>query len=195
MRDADIRAAVLRTLHDRFDADGETRIVEEMGVWSGSVRIDVAVINGELHGFELKSARDTLERLRGQATLYNQVFDRVTLVTAERHIPSASKDIPNWWGVTVAYSDAAGATALREIIAPSCNPNIEPLQLARLLWRDEALALLTRYGIDRGVRSGTVEAIAARLAERLPLHTLGLEVRTTLKTRAGWLGQPIRHER
>ena len=51
MRDADIRKAVRTMLDAQHVGDDDTRIVEEMGVWSGSVRVDIAVINGELHGF------------------------------------------------------------------------------------------------------------------------------------------------
>jgi hypothetical protein len=80
MRDRDVRAAVLRKLAAVYGNDANTRIVQEMGVCSGSVRIDIAVINSELWGYELKSERDTLERLPSQAKLYNRVFDRVTLV-------------------------------------------------------------------------------------------------------------------
>jgi hypothetical protein len=49
MRDSDVRAAVRRKLREKYGHDPGTRIVEEMGFWSGSVRIDIAVINGELH--------------------------------------------------------------------------------------------------------------------------------------------------
>ena len=48
MRDRDVRAAVRQDLDARHGGDTETRIVEEMGIWSGTVRIDIAVINGEL---------------------------------------------------------------------------------------------------------------------------------------------------
>lgn len=94
MRDFDVRGAVRTWLRALYADD--SRIVEEMGVWSGSVRIELAVINGELHGFELKSERDTLARLHDQAELYNQVFDRMTLVAANRHYNNAVSKIPNW---------------------------------------------------------------------------------------------------
>jgi hypothetical protein len=68
-----------------------------MGIWSGSVRIDVAVINGELTGYELKSDRDTLERLPLQAELYSRVFDRLILVVGKRHAKKAIEHIPEWW--------------------------------------------------------------------------------------------------
>ena len=78
MRDSDVRKAVLATLDQKHAGDHNTRIVEEMGVWAGSVRIDIAVINGELCGFELKSDRDTLARLPTQADIYSRVFDRIS---------------------------------------------------------------------------------------------------------------------
>ncbi len=192
MRDADVRAAVLQMLNERHDAN--TRIVQEMGIWSGAVRVDVAVINGELQGYELKSASDTLERLPVQASLYSQVFDRVVLVTAERHVRHATDKIPRWWGVTFACADDAGGTGLREIVPPDRNPNIDPLQLARLLWRDEALSVLEKHHLDHGVRSRPVEVLAARLTEKLLLDDLRHEVREILKQRAGWLGKPVRNE-
>lgn len=195
MNDSDVRTALRRALDARFADDADTRIVEEMGIWSGSVRIDVAVINGELHGYELKSARDTLERLAGQVEIYNQVFDRVTLVTAERHLCNASAKIPSWWGVTLAYPGDHGMIALREITVAQRNVGIVPLRVARLLWRDELLSILERYGIDRGVRSRTVDVMASRLIESLPLPELAEEVRETLKVRAGWLGKPISRQR
>ena len=94
MRDHDIRAALRAKLSRDFAGDDNTCIVEEMGVWSGSVRIDMAVINGELSGFELKSDRDTLERLPFQADLYSRVFDRVSLVVGERHFQRAVDYVP-----------------------------------------------------------------------------------------------------
>ena len=41
--------------------DGKGKIdVEELGVCRGRVRVDVAVVNGTLHGYEIKSDRDSL---------------------------------------------------------------------------------------------------------------------------------------
>ena len=66
--------------------DPQTLIVEELGIRQGAARVDVAVVNGSLHGYEIKSARDTLERLPKQSELYSSVFDTITLVTAENHL-------------------------------------------------------------------------------------------------------------
>jgi hypothetical protein len=112
MRDSDVRSAVRNWLHGQYAHN--SRIVEEMGIWSGTVRIDIAVINGELHGFELKSERDTLARLGDQAGLYNQVFDRMTLVTARRHLDKATSKIPLWWGIIAAQLEG-GVVTLKPI--------------------------------------------------------------------------------
>lgn len=192
MHDSDIRGAVRHWLQNRYADD--SRIVEEMGIWSGSVRIDLAVINGELHGFELKSERDTLARLKDQSEIYSQVFDRMTLVTAKRHLDKATSKIPTWWGVTLAQFEGE-TIELESIKAADRNVNVDPLQLARLLWRAEALQILERRGLSRGYKSRTAEVVAARLAEVLSLAELSAEVRQVLKTRAGWLGQPVTNER
>lgn len=193
MRDIDVRKAVRRRLLEEHDGDTDTRIVEEMGIWHGSVRVDMAVINGELSGYELKSARDTLQRLPSQAKLYSEVFDRVHLVTAEKHLKHAIADIPAWWGVIVARSleDVVNLELLRE---GERNPEVEAIQVARLLWKDEALAILQRHDAIKGVRSATREKVSARLAAVLALDVLRNEVRATLKARSSWLGQPVSHQ-
>ena len=73
--------------------------MDEFAILEGSGRIDVAVVNSKLHGYEIKSAVDTLERLPSQQESYSKVFDRITLVADERHIPEAVKILPPWWGL------------------------------------------------------------------------------------------------
>lgn len=109
MRDADVRASVIGMLREQHRGDDATRIVEEMGIWSGSARIDVAVINGELTGYELKSDRDTLGRLPAQVKLYGRVFDRVVLVVGRKHATAAQRVVPKWWGITIANLGPAGS--------------------------------------------------------------------------------------
>lgn len=192
MRDRDVRAAILAHLEEEHGRDAGTRIVQEMGIWSGSVRIDVAVINGELCGYELKSDSDTLERLPAQAELYSRVFDRVSLVVGTRHLKKAQSLVPKWWGIIVA-NDANGAISLRESRPPKFNPNRDALLVARLLWRDEALSVLEERGLARGYRSKPAGVIHERLASDIPLAELSDFVRAALKSRTGWLGQLMRN--
>jgi len=189
MRDRDVRNVVLRRLSLEHGEDHDTRIVEEMGIWSGTVRVDIAVINGELCGYELKSERDTLERLPLQLRLFSRVFDRVTLISAGKHIAGAEARIPSWWGITMAEAVDHSAINLREIRPAQFNPSPDPFLIAQLLWKDEALAVLHALGIEKGWRSKRIKLIHQKLADDVPLDVLRLHVRSTLKRRQGWLRQ------
>jgi hypothetical protein len=186
MRDLDVRTALRRDLHEQHLGDDHTLIVEEMGIWSGSVRVDIAVVNGELHGFEIKSARDTLARLPGQERLYSQVFDRVTLVVAEKHAEKAEQIIPSWWGTVCATSTCNSTVSLLPRRPGSVNPQPDSLQTTRLLWRDELLDILDRHEMLKGLRSAPAERLCQKMANELPQIVLRREVRETLKRRLGW---------
>lgn len=188
MRDRDVRSALLQQLTAVHADDGNTRIVQEMGIWSGSVRIDIAVINAELSGFELKSDKDTLERLPYQAELYSRVFDRVALVVGQRHFEKACRLIPDWWGVIVAKQNG-NAVELRPEREATRNQSIDPYLVAQLLWKDEAISVLENFDLAHGWRTKRVKAIHERLAEQLPLDELCKRVRAALKTRGEWLRQ------
>jgi len=182
MRDCDVRRALRERLCEAHSDDSSTAIVEEMGIWSGSVRIDVAVINGELCGFELKSDRDTLERLPHQAELYSRVFDRVTLVAGGKHAAKAFDLVPEWWGCTIATMNGP-EVKLTDVRPPAINPKPDAYLVAQLLWKDETLALLDKHSLARGWRSKRVKELHHRLAQELPFPVLAEGVRTILKQR------------
>ena len=188
MRDSDVRKAVRAMLDQMHAGDANTRIVEEMGVWSGSVRIDIAVINGELCGFELKSDRDTLQRLPLQSELYSRVFDRLDLVVGQRHAAKAIEHIPDWWGVKVASICEQGIR-LEDRRAGTINPNPDKYLIAQLLWKEEALQVLAQKGLAKGWKGKRVKLIHERLASEFSLSELKDNVRATLKARIDWLGQ------
>jgi hypothetical protein len=189
MRDQDVRSALRALLDEQHGSDPDTTIVEEMGVWSGTVRIDVAVINGELTGFELKSERDTLARLPTQAEIYGLVFDRMYLVTTDKHFQKAQHVVPNWWGALVVRSLPDGRYHIVRKRRGRRNPSLDPLIVAKLLWKDEALALLDRHGLARGLRSKPAPQVHQFLAISLSLEELRAGVRAALKARRNWLGQ------
>lgn len=187
MRDLDVREATRKLLYQEHNGCLNTKIVEEMGLWSGAVRIDLAVLNGAMSGYELKSARDNLDRLPYQSEIYSQVFDYMTLVIAEKHVKKARQIIPSWWGVSIArmVDDRVELEARK---ASRLNPKRCPVQIARLLWRDEAIGVLDKFGLLKGYKSKTSEQLSQRLAEQLPIDVLADEVRERLKSRQGWLG-------
>ncbi len=187
MRDRDVRLAIRAQLEVEHAGDDDTLIVEEMGVWSGSVRVDVAVINGALSGFELKSARDTLARLPQQAHFYSEVFDRMTIVTAENHLSGCLSLLPDWWAVLIAHDQSDGTVNLTSFRDGQANPSQNALQIARLLWKAEAVAVLDKHGLAKGYRSKPADELHHRLTTVMPLETLKNEVRSCLKGRPNWL--------
>ena len=191
--DTVIREALVDRLKKDY-AQSNYRIIPELGVWHGVARIDVALVNGILHGFEIKSDKDTLIRLSEQGEVYNSVFDKVTLVVGSSHLIEAFKKIPEWWGVETARMDEHGKITFNRIRESSYNPHQDEISIARLLWKHEALDLLENIGRADGVRSKPRDAIYARLAESLELENLKKHVRNVLQySRQDWRSdaQPV----
>ncbi len=193
MRDIHIRTAMLDKLHKIHQDQADAKIVQEMGVWAGTVRVDIAVLNGEMVGYELKSDSDTLGRLPMQAEIYSRVFDRMTLVVGDRHFDKAARIIPEWWGIIKAVESGKGIR-LRQARPSRKNRAQDPYLIAELLRKEEALLLLEQFGLANGWRSKRVRAIHERLAAELPLRVLRNRVREILKARASWLGQDCIHQ-
>ena len=186
LSDVEIRAAFKSSLLPAYLHDQGSFVLEELGLRHGRARIDLAIVNGELIGFELKSDLDSLQRLPEQAMVYNSVLDRITLIVTERHLSAAVERISDWWGIVLARLDRDGAVSFREVRSPKINPVVEKLAVARLLWRTEALGILEELGAAEGFRSKGRTEIYTRLAELLDDETLRSRVRLGLSLRTDW---------
>lgn len=186
LNDQRIRTAVMHDLLARYSTDSKTLVLEELGLKHGSARVDIAVINGFLDGIEIKSDRDTLERLPGQIRVYNSVFDHITLVTGHRHLNEAVLMVPEWWGIQVVETMSSEDMRFLTIREPRDNPSIDMLAVAKLLWRDEALSLLQGVGSANGFRYKPRAMIYAHLAEVADPHWLCAMVRQQLRSRTNW---------
>lgn len=185
MRDRDVRDALRRKVLAEHTRDPGTLVIDELGISHGSARVDIAVVNGRLHGYEIKSDADTLQRLPMQAQAYNSVFDRVTIVAGSKHAAHLEDAIPQWWGIKIASQGPRGAVHFTDQRPPRRNPGILPLELARLLWRDEAQAILEARAV-RGVKGKNRAALYQLLVTHLTLNELRDAVRAALKVREGW---------
>lgn len=184
--DSELRNAVKHSLLAPLCKDSTTLIIDELGLRHGAARIDIAVVNGDLHGYELKSERDNLRRLPRQVGVYNAVLDRITLVVTEHHFTQATQMIPSWWDVLLAENAPAGDITLRMVQTGGMNPHISALAVAKLLWRDEALQLLEAHGAAEGFRSKPRRFIYSCLVELLDLPQLRAYVRDQLRARKDW---------
>ncbi len=179
--DTIIREALVKQLENEYASNPEYRVIPELGLWHGASRVDVAVVNGILHGFEIKSDRDTLNRLPSQREAYNAVFDKVTLVVGAKHFIDAFKIVPNWWGIETAHLDENGSVFFNTIREPRENPKQDEISIARLLWKNEALYLLESEGKADGVRSKPRELVYTRVAETIEIDVLKKYVRNVLQ--------------
>jgi hypothetical protein len=184
MRDIDIRGALRLEMARRHSEEGAL-IVEELGLCQGAARVDVAVVNGSVHGYEIKSEYDTLARLPGQSTIYSQALEFVTIVAASAHSLKIAALIPPWWGIWIAVQDGGGIR-LEEVREPQRNPGISPFAQAQLLWRQEALQALESRGLADGLKHKPRHQLWNRLASELTIEELGTLVRKCLKARNDW---------
>lgn len=191
MKDIDVRRALYRKVLDEHRGQVDTVVLDELGLCQGAARIDVAVVNGRIHGFEIKSKCDTLGRLPQQAEIYSATLDQVTLVLHESHLSEALPLIPDWWGLKVAVGGSRGAVHFHQHRAARLNPGPDPVAIAGLLWADEAVAILARHGCDRGVRGKPRKELYARLASSLKIGALRDEVRAALKQRHAWVAAHV----
>src|SRR5262249_41352705 len=150
-----------------FHACNDTLVIDELGLAHAKARIDVAVINGCMHGFEIKSAADTLTRLPQQLELYEECLEKLTIVCADKHLGRVREVAPWWCGITKVTKGPRGIvfTTVRE---PKRNPNVQAYRLAHLLWRSEAVAILAHANaspkILRAPRRTLYKSLAARFS-------------------------------
>lgn len=139
-------AIVRNALRHRLLADthGAKGTVDEFWVPQSNERADLAVIGRWMDGFEIKTERDSLRRLPRQALAYGRLFDRCTVVVAEKHSEGAEEILPGWWGITTMHVN--GPVSFTTVRKARTNPGLDPEILVRLLWRDEVMAALIDLG-------------------------------------------------
>ena len=184
--DITIRSALKKLLTNRHAQDEKVRIIEELGVQHGSARVDIAVVNGIMHGYEIKSDQDTLQRLPRQMDVFNSVFDKITLVVGKNHLYRAINIVPEWWGIMVAKSNNNGSVIFNLIRGEEFNKNQDSVSIAKLLWREEALRILEKNKVANGFYSKPRDFIYKKLASVLDQEALSEEVREKLFLRADW---------
>lgn len=182
--DAEIRTGLRSWLQEQCVHETDTVVIEELGICRGQGRIDLAVVNGFLHGYEIKSDRDSLRRLEGQVNLYSKVLDRATVVVGARHLTEALNIVPAWWSVLLVKSGRGGPcfTIVRQ---GSTNSQTNPRSLVELLWLSEATSLLSQRNVVRGIRGKPRCVVWDRVCEHFQVHEIRAAVRVQLKARAG----------
>ncbi|VGM95168.1 Uncharacterised protein [uncultured Avibacterium sp.] len=187
MLDKDVRQAVKNKILKMHLNDPSTLVIDELGLDHGRNRVDIAVVNGELHGYELKSDSDNLLRLPQQSLAYSSIMDKVTLVVGEKHVKEAVNIIPDWWGVKIVTMSSNGKVNITTYRRNKKNRSIDPFELSKLIWKEEALTLLaTKIKVDWRIRKLVRKDIYKLIIDTFSLNELRDSTRAILKSRINW---------
>ncbi|MGI4874086.1 MAG: sce7726 family protein [Janthinobacterium lividum] len=173
MNDPDLRARLYPLLREGV-------YIDELP--TGTTRADVVHITAAfMHGYEVKGDGDTLQRVPNQLRCYAEVYDFVTFVTTEKHLPKLLPLLPEWVGVLVADPARPGLHPHR---AARYNATVQAAPLAGLLWVEEIKQFLLARGLA-GASTLRQREIAQylRTAHTIPLSSLAQYVRERLMAR------------
>lgn len=188
LRDSEIRAALRARLRSLHAGDAETTIIDELSLCQGDSRVDLAVVNRSLSGYEIKSDRDTLARLPSQSHTYALCFDEVTVVVGSRHITACARSLPHWWGVWEAVR-AGDGVRFRTVRRPKRNPRVSAHGLVQLLWKDELIESLRGMGLNASPKKQRRELWAA-LVSACTVDQVSKIVRDRVRARGDWRSAP-----
>lgn len=185
-REIDIRnylhSKVLKEHEDMNDA----KIIDELKLCQGEAIIDIAVFNGSINGYEIKSDSDTLERLPKQMEIYNKVFNKMTIVTGDKYIDNIFNIVPEWWGIIKVINGTSKIDNFVVVRENKENKYIDSTALIQLLWKDEILELLDLFNIKSGVKSKSKKALWKITSDNIELKHIENFVRNKIKTRVNW---------
>ncbi len=188
--DSDIRAALHAKRLRRVKSRPDTLVIDELGLAHARCRIDVAVINGCIHGYEIKSAKDSLERFGKQIDIYRQTLQKLTIVAASKHVTGVLIRAPEWCGIIEAMQGQRGGIGFDVVRNAYANPDIDPVMMAHLLWRDEVIDLLSQAGYAPKDLRRPRRQLYEMLCEAMTLREITVSIRAFMVQRQAWRDRP-----
>jgi hypothetical protein len=183
MNDAEIRQNFHKKKLRRQHAQKDTIVIDELGL-------------NHLIGYEIKSNRDSLRRLEEQVKSYNSVFDMVSIIVGDRYTNSIQNYIPQWWGVIVSVKGPKGTVNFGTIRKSQRNKNVDPISLARLLWRNEAEEILRQRKLPPRILRQPRAILYEHLVDKLSICELRKFIKEYFKKRKNWRypASPFRYD-
>jgi hypothetical protein len=145
-----------------------------------SFRADLALANGRLVGFEIKSGADNLKRWESQSAAYLKVFDELWLCCHGKHLQKAMEMTPSQVGILLV--DDFGTIAI--VRKAKTNKSVNTYDLSGLLWREELDELCTSFGL-KSRSSETKKQVRERLSANILVEDIKPYVLARLKYRKG----------
>lgn len=149
----------------------------------GGSKADVVILNGTSTVYEIKSERDSLERLASQLSDYQKVFYHTNVITSEKQVASVLAAVPENIGVlclTKRYqiSTVREAKERPELLSSVC--------MFDSLRRDESQAVLQNIGVELPEVPNTqlYQAMSGLFAELDPMLVHSEMVKVLKRTRS-----------
>lgn len=185
MKDIDIRKSLKTGPLKKYVSDSNSLVLDEFNISLGLVRADIAVVNGVLHGIEIKSEKDTLKRLDNQLTEYKKFFEYITVVTCEKFQDKIEKSIPEKCGILVAKIEN-NKVIFKKIREAKKNYEIDKLCLVKSLWKEEIIDVLEESEYKKGFKSKSKPLLYEILCENFSKQQLLRIVKEKIKARTNW---------
>lgn len=162
-------------LFDYYESTNERlRFFEELNI--AKSRADAILVRENcLIGFEIKSDRDSLERLEGQVKNYSKFCNLCYVVTGNKHINKMTEHVPEFYGIIKINYDDDKKLCMEIVREAQKNPK-EVLkrklkhQLS-LLWRPE-IVHIAKINKVKPISGKSKPKIAAMLIEQVPFNIL-----------------------
>lgn len=150
--EADIKELVRSKKHIFADdeitsADEDIRIFNEKVICQGKCRTDVLILdrNGTVLGIEIKTERDSTQRLNSQLHYYSQVCKYVYVMCHDKHVEKTEKILKrykhNHVGI-ISYVEFKGAPILGKYKKATPSPFRSPYHTLNILWKQTLLIML-----------------------------------------------------
>ena len=189
--DPDIRDALVEKRLEPHARRSGALVIHELGLAHARRRVDVAVVNGYIHGYEIKSAKDRLDRLPGQIEVYTRSLHKLTLVVATRHVKRVLEMIPTWCGVLKVLVGTRGGIRFESVRQAKKNPSVDPFILAHLLWRNEVIDLLSEYDTQPAILRAPRAELYKLLVTKMPEPKLTGRIKAAMTERTSWRDCPL----
>lgn len=168
--DKDMREALFSYFEEK---ENKIRFIEEHNM--GKSRADVIMIcENEIVGFELKSDKDSLVRLKRQIPDYDRFYDRNYIVVGEHYADKISEHLPQHWGIIRVSEDNGNIIAVEIRKAFKNEKHVIKNQML-FLWREELVRIIKRNKLG-GVSARNKKKLCDMIYNGLDVDTVRREM-------------------
>ncbi len=111
----------------------------------GECKADIAILNGTASVYEVKSERDSLNRLERQVNAYSEVFARVYVIASDNHVDAVKGLVPGDVGI-LRLNGRQQISTVRE--APDRPERTSPAAIFDAIRTEEARIILLSRGVS-----------------------------------------------